>query len=188
MRLATAAIVTGALALTLTACQQRETQQAPAASAPKVAETPKRKPGLWIQTTHAEGLGAFPPIAVCIDRETDSKMAWWGQQAVRGGCARNDVKRNPDGSWSFESVCQTEGNIRTSSKGTASGDFNSAYAVDVETTTEGAPIPDLNGTRKVTMAFEWQGDCPADMKPGDMRLPDGSVVNMLEARGPVPTP
>ncbi|HYG28553.1 MAG TPA: DUF3617 family protein [Caulobacteraceae bacterium] len=178
MRVALAAIIVAAVAAPLAACERE------AATMPdKPVETPKRKPGLWVQTTHIEAMGDLPPISLCIDVASDAKMAWWGQQGVRGACLKNDVAKNDDGSWSFESVCQTEGNIRTTSRGTASGDFNSAYAVDVQTTTEGAPIPDLNRTQNVTMGFEWQGECPVDMKPGDMRLPDGSVVNYVDRVG-----
>lgn len=185
MRLVTATIMLGVLALA--ACDRGEDVAAEGSGQP-VVETPKRKPGLWVQTTHAEGIGAFPDVSVCIDEKADSQLAWWGQQGVRGGCEKNAVTKNPDGSWSFESFCRTAGNIRTTSKGTASGDFSSAYAVDVETTTEGSPIPDMNGTRKVTMAFEWQGECPRGMKAGDMKLPDGTTVNLLDQAGRLPAP
>lgn len=178
MRFAMATIMLGALALPLAACDRGE--EAAENVAPQVAETPKRKPGLWTQSTHAEGLGSLPSVSVCIDPETDAQLAWWGQQGVRGGCEKNQVTKNADGTWAFQSVCSTAGNIRTSAKGTASGDFDSAFAVDLETTTEGSPIPDLNGTRKVTIAYQWEGECPASMKPGDMRLPDGSVTNYLQ--------
>lgn len=184
MRLATTMMMCGALALTATACGQKtEEADAPAKAAPKVVETPKRKPGLWIQTTSVEGLGEVPPISLCLDEETDSKMAWWGQQGVRGGCLKNDVTRNADGSWSFESICQSQANISTTTRGTATGDFESAFKVEAETTTEGAPIPDMNGTRKVSIDYRWEGECPAEMSPGDMKLPDGSMMNALKAMG-----
>ncbi len=182
MRLVTTAIMVTAAALTAGACSKTADEgEKPAAAAPKVLETPHRKPGLWVQTTSVEGIGDIPALRLCLDKETDSKMAWWGQQGVRGGCSKNDVKRNLDGSWTFESVCQSEGNIRTTTTGTASGDFQSSFRVEAETTTEGAPIPDMNGTRKVTINYEWKGDCPAGMSPGDMKLPDGSTVNALKA-------
>jgi hypothetical protein len=176
MRVLTVTILIAATAAPLAACN-RHTDQSPAAR-PQVVETPQRKPGLWTQTTQVEGLGTIPAVSLCLDAATDKKIAWWGQQGTRAGCIKNDVSKNADGSWSFSSICQSVGNIRAATEGTASGDFKNSYEVRATTTTTGSPMPEMNGAHSVIIDAKWDGPCPSNMKPGDMKLPDGSLVNM----------
>ncbi|MGE5567084.1 MAG: DUF3617 domain-containing protein [Parcubacteria group bacterium] len=186
MRLLIAALLIGATALPLAACDKDSADKGDQANVAVRApvETPKRKPGLWKQTMLIEGLDVVQSAKLCLDEATDSKVSWWAQQGVRSGCAKNDVQRQPDGSWKFSSVCQMEGGIRMVTEGSAVGDFDSKYEVKAETTTSGAPMAQMNGTRTVTIDAEWQGPCPADMKPGDMELPDGRRMNMLAMAAP----
>ena len=189
MRLLIAALVIGASALPLAACNKKPAEQAGQANVaaqPAKVETPKRKPGLWKQTIFVEDINALQTATVCLDADADAKMAWWAQQGVRGGCAKNDMRRQPDGSWKFSSVCEMAGGIKMTTDGTAVGDFQSKYEVKAETTTSGAPMAQMNGTRTVTIDASWQGACPAGMKPGDMELPDGRRVNMLEMAAKAP--
>lgn len=175
MRLWMAAIVIGAVALPLAGCNRHE--QKPTGRA-AVVETPSRRPGLWSQTTNVEGIGSIPAIALCLDEATDKKISWWAQQGTRAGCTKNDITKKPDGSWAFSSSCQTEGGIHTATTGVATGDFKTAYKVEATSTTEGAPLPEMNGSHSVIIDAKWDGPCPSDMKPGDMKLPDGSILNM----------
>jgi len=69
------------------------------------------------------------------------------------------------------------------SEGTATGDFNTSYTVQVQSTTSGASAPQMNGAHKVSIASEWLGACPAGMAPGDMELPNGMKINMLKLGG-----
>lgn len=179
MRLWMAALLTGAMALPLAACNRADEEPAPR----KVYETPDRKAGLWKQTTTAAGMGDVPTVHLCLDAATDKKMAWWGQQGMRANCPQNEVTRNADGSWSFQSVCESPGGTKTTTKGQVSGDFQARYHVEAQNTTVGAPRPEMNGSRAVTMDAEWVGECPANMRPGDLQLPDGSLVNMVELTG-----
>ena len=184
-----AALVIGATALPLAACNRQKSndQQASAvASAPAPVPTPTRKPGLWKQTMFLEDNNAMQTASLCLDKAADAKMAWWAQQGVRGGCAKNDVQRQPDGSWKFSSVCEMAGGIKMVTEGSAVGDFDSKYQVKAETTTTGAPMPQMNGTHAVTIDATWEGPCPEGMQPGDMQLPDGRRVNMLAMANAAP--
>jgi len=189
MRLWTTVILIGAMAAPMAACN-RHAEQPGKAGANKTVETPRRKPGLWIQTTQVEGIGAVPAVSICLDAATDRKIAWWGQQGARAGCIKNDVSKNADGTWSFSSICQTVGNIRTTTEGTASGDFQKSYEVRATNKNEGAPLPEMNGTHSVIIDAKWDGPCPSNMKPGDMKLPDGSIMDMaaLMQGGPTAAP
>jgi hypothetical protein len=189
MRLSTVMILIAATAAPLAACNRHGEAPKSAAAKARAVETPTRKPGLWIQTTQVEGIGTIPAVSLCLDAATDKKIAWWGQQGARAGCIKNDVSKNADGSWGFSSVCQSVGNIRATTEGSASGDFKSSYEVRATTTTTGAPMPEMNGTHSVIIDAKWAGPCPSDMKPGDMKLPDGSIANMTAlVQGGAPPP
>lgn len=177
MRLWIAVLLAGATSLTLAACD-REASKAET-EAPVVYETPTRKPGLWKQTMSIEDIGAMQTASICLDRDADSKVAWWAQQGVRGGCAKNEVNRQPDGSWAFASSCEMVGGITVTTQGTATGDFQTSYKVIARTTTTGAPMEQMNGTRTTVIDAQWMGECPAGMASGDMDLPDGRRINML---------
>ena len=59
------------------------------------------------------------------------------------------------------------------------GDFNSAYTVKSTSHSEGGPA---NVTRDSTTTVEakWVGACKADQKPGDIVMPGGMKMNILE--------
>nr|QQZ49522.1 hypothetical protein JKL49_21540 [Phenylobacterium glaciei] len=42
----------------------------------------------------------------------------------------------------------------------------------------------MNGPHKITVEAAWQGACPEGYKPGDMSLPGGIKINILDL--PVP--
>lgn len=179
MRVWIAAMLLGATSLTLAACEGETPESKTKAAAPAVVETPKRKPGLWKQTMTIEDIGASQVANICLDPDTDSKLSWWAQQGVRGGCAKNEVAKQPDGSWAFSSACELVGGVNMTTEGNAVGDFQESYTVTARTTTTGAPMAQMNGTRTTIIEASWVGPCPAGMKPGEMELPDGRRVDML---------
>jgi len=184
MRLWMAAILVAGTALPLAACNRDEIpkeDQAATAAPRKIYETPTRKPGLWKQVMSIQGTPISQTAELCLDPDSDKKLAWWAQQGVRSGCAKNEVTRRPDGSWGFSYACDMAGGIHTNTSGKATGDFQSAYTVTAESTTTGAAIPQMNATRTVVIDATWTGECPAGMAPGDMRLPDGRKMNVLAA-------
>ena len=178
MRLWMAAMLMGA-ALPLTACDRQAADDDGAPRAKAAVETPTRKAGLWKQTMTIEGLNVVQTASLCLDDETEKQVSWWAQQGARGGCDENQVTKNPDGSWSFSSVCRLEGGMKTVTTGQAVGDFQRAYQVKAETTTENAPVPAMNRTHTVTIDSTWQGECPADMQPGEIMAADGRKLNLL---------
>jgi len=169
-----------AVALAASGCRQPAPKDEQFKQAP--VETPTRKPGLWTQTMSLDGADAIQSMKLCLDQASDAKIAWWGQQGVRGHCDKNEITKNPDGSWSFSSSCQV-GGVRTVSTGRAVGNFEDSYQVTAETTTSGAPQPQMNGTRSVTIDAVWESECPPGMQPGDVEMPGGQRVNLLSIAG-----
>jgi hypothetical protein len=149
-------------------------ETAPFASAP--AFLPKRKPGLWKQTVSASGMVQVSRI--CLDKDAEARLAIWGAQTGEDICAEQEVRKEAGG-WAFNSRCDMGSGGTVVSRGTAKGDFDSNYTVQVQSTTSGASAPQMNGVHTASISSVWLGPCPAGMKPGDMELPNGMKINML---------
>ena len=117
---------------------------------------------------------------ICLDAATDARMSLWGAQATKDLCGGNTMTPLPGGGWSFSSTCDMGTGGKTTTSGTATGDFNVKYLVQAKSVTEGAAAPQMNGPHTVNIEAAWQGPCPAGTKPGDMTLPGGIKVNLLD--------
>lgn len=168
-------------ALALTACDKPADKTGAAApvAAPKpavMATAPRLKPGLWEITVG----GAPMKASSCIDEATQKDAAAMGQGMDRGNCTRNSWNRIPGG-MAFEFDCTTNG-THMISKGTVTGDFNSAYRMelDITGTRDGQSF-----THKQVIDAKYLGACPAGMKPGERQVTVNGRTMMLPAgRGP----
>ena len=148
------------------------------ASAPAAAR-PVRKAGLWEQTTE---FGQVKQASrICLDAATDAEMGLQAKPAD-SPCSQSEVKPVAGG-WEFAATCDLGEAGKMVSHGVATGDFGSAYRVEVESTTTGAAAPQMNGVRKFAIAAKWLGPCPADMKPGDIVLAGGMRITPGGAAG-----
>jgi hypothetical protein len=75
----------------------------------------------------------------------------------------------------IDATCTTAGRT-TTSHAVVTGSFDSAYTMTVTTQGDGV----AGGTRTVTITAKWLGPCAADQRPGDMTMPNGMTVNILE--------
>lgn len=152
---------------------------------PGVVERPApvRKPGLWKQTMLIEPGDLMQTATLCLDKTAEAQLSWWSNAGLRASCSENDVRRRADGSWAFQSVCGVAEGVKTTTVGSATGDFQSRYQTRSEVTTTNAPVAALSGTRTVVIDGEWLGPCPAGMNPGDLELPSGQRVNLLQLSG-----
>ena len=137
---------------------------------------PSRAPGLWVQTVSSAGM--TQQSRLCVDAAVEAAFGWWGQ--TTGACAKPSVTRGPDGGWRFNSRCDMGPAGVNATTGVATGDFSAADRMQAETITTAAAAPQMNGAHKMTLEAAWQGPCPAGMKPGDMTLPGGMKINLLE--------
>lgn len=172
----------GVSLLALAACSKKEEKAATADGADAAATAPagpvtmpKRKPGLWAHTMTTEG--TTQTVKLCLDADTDAKMSVWGQAVSNEMCSKNLITRTPTG-YAFESECDMGTMGRSSGKGTVTGDFSSAYTVQMTSTTTGSSMAQANTTSSMTLTAKWEGACPAGMKGGDMELPGGMKINM----------
>jgi uncharacterized protein (DUF2237 family) len=161
------------------------------ASQASAANLPPRKAGLWkLKMTFASM--HMPPQVMqhCIDAKTDAMMnANFGGMA-KESCAKQDMRPTPGG-FTMDSVCNF-GGATTTSHAVFTGDFNNAYTVDVTSTRQGGrPMPGVapGGQTHMNIAARWTGPCKAGMRPGDMILPGGMKMNVLDLqrmRGALP--
>lgn len=147
------------------------------ASPAAAVDLPTRKAGLWEIKSASEG-GQMPAqtILQCIDAATDKLM----QEKFSGGgdlCSKQDMRKSGD-SLVVESSCKI-GTTAMKVRAVFEGDFQSAYTVKVSTTQEGAPSQP-GGTTNLTMQAKWLGACKADQKPGDIEMPGGMKMNILD--------
>jgi hypothetical protein len=181
-------LAVSAMALALSACGKKpageQAATAEGAARPATATAPagpvtmpSRKPGLWKQTVTTSG--THQVSSICLDKAAEAKLAVWGAGASKDVCQQNELSPVPGG-WAFKSTCDMGSGGKTTSHGTVTGDFNTRYKVQSESTTEGAGAPQMNGAHMMSLEAVWEGPCPADMKPGDMSLPGGMKINMLD--------
>jgi hypothetical protein len=154
---------------------------APASGPLSIQDLPHRKPGLWRQTMAMEGMDRqMPATEICLDQASEAKMSMLGQHVNKDKCASQSFSRNLDGSISFSVSCEMGQNMKTVSNGTISGDFNATYTTVINTSTTGGPSERMNGTHKITITATWIGPCAPDQKGGDMIMPDGRKISLID--------
>jgi hypothetical protein len=194
-------LVAGACLLALAACSKSETAKVTekttttavnaatgqaSGGTTEVAAAPTRKAGLWEQTINSERMKQT--ISMCVDEATEQKARWWSSERGHGpgqtDCTDQKFSRTLTGGWQIHSVCKVEG-MTVTTDGAATGDFGSHYHVELTSVTTGSSMPEANGTHKMSMDGVWKGPCPAGMVGGDMVLPGGMKMNVLNpAAGP----
>ena len=136
------------------------------------SDLPARKAGLWqIDTTITTGHTVT--MKQCIDAKTDQIMQSRFTSLPQRDCSKHDVQRSAD-KITIDSECTIAGRTTTGHT-VITGSFDSSYTMVMTSQTKGVPTP-----RNVTMTAKWLGPCAAGQKPGDMVLPNGKTVNVLD--------
>jgi hypothetical protein len=137
------------------------------------AELPTRKAGLWeVKTTNN---GRTVSIQQCVDAKTDEAMQASVASAPQRGCAKRDVQKSGD-TTTIDSTCTVAGKTVTRHM-VITGSFDSGYTMTITAQGDGIPVP-----RNTNMTAKWVGGCAADQKPGDVIMPNGTKINMLDAQ------
>jgi Protein of unknown function (DUF3617) len=147
-------------------------------------DMPKRKSGLWeinMDRGNARGKdGKTGPAAVvtqCVDQAKDDALHQMGQQMAREmKCTWTNLQRTPAGLVN-ESACDL-GTMKTKSKTVITGDFNTAYKMEIHTRYEPPMMGQAEGT--TIMEGKWVGACKPGQRPGDMTMPGGMTMNIYD--------
>jgi hypothetical protein len=151
-------------------------------------DMPPRKPGLWELKMDFEGR-KMPATSMkqCTDAASDKIMnANFGGPAQEA-CSKQDMTKTATG-MIVDSVCKF-GEGTTTTHAVIAGDFDSAYTVDVSSKREGGramPGMPADGSSHMTITAKWLGPCAADQKPGDVTMPNGMTMNVLEIQKAMP--
>ena len=147
-------------------------------------DMPPRKAGLWELTMKFEGRNIpGQTMKHCIDAATDKLMSANAGAAPQQNCDKQDVTHS-GGVTIVDSICHI-GGAATTSHAEITGDFNSAYTMQVTTKRQGAPTPGMpaSGETHMTIAAKWLGPCSAGQRPGDIIMSNGMKMNVLDLRG-----
>ncbi len=157
----------------LAACSKPPARQeaAPAAKAPAGPAFPFGRPhpklGLWRMSFSTDsGPGISIAGDMCIDAKTESSAFEASPRSRGRNCSEPTFSPNPGGGVTFDGACKINGRTITS-HGVASGDFSSAYVVDV-TTHMDPPLPGGVGGGHSRIEAHWVGPCLPDQRPGQM--------------------
>lgn len=141
---------------------------------------PARKAGLW-QVTMTMPSMKMPSneTKMCIDAASDAALQKLGMETAGTVCSRKDISRSGSVVTS-DSVCSM-GNRQITSHAVMTFTGNTAYHTDIKSHID---PPMTAGREDSTMSQDakWVGPCPADMKPGDILMPNGVKINLIEAK------
>jgi hypothetical protein len=162
MRAAVPILALAALAA-LGACNRTQSDAKVAIPAADPAPAgPQMAAGLWRQ--RVSGPQGVSVTRYCLDAGAANALASFNQQ-LSGRCPERQMALSSDGAWHFRTACDTAwGKVAT--EGTLRGDFASHYVVEAGQRT-------VHGMAHVSADVKRLGECPADMKPGDVILPGG---------------
>lgn len=155
-------------------------------SVASAADFPTRRAGLWDITMHMDQTKMGPMNSkMCLDAATDKKMMKYGMSHQSQDCTPPNIQ-GMGNARTVDIVCHMEGTTQKSHVTIAyTGD--SSYHMDMQTVFD----PPFHGQSHshITQDAKWSGACPPSMKPGDMQMPGGYTVNILNAMNrPVPKP
>jgi Protein of unknown function (DUF3617) len=142
----------------------------------EAADLPKKlQAGLWDVSIASDVLSAPVAYKMCLDSSPD-----WLERIIQSGtlgstsCTKAD--RQASGSQlTVDSVC-TVGQSQVTSHAVATLEAKS-YKIEVHSHNEPAIREKTDST--LTQTANWSaGKCPSDMKPGDIKLPNGQKVQI----------
>jgi hypothetical protein len=131
---------------------------APLAAAPNVT-VDGPAPGQWRMTTSMHGQ-AMPPVEICYNERVTFAEAQKMQEQAGITCSENTYKRE-GAAVVGHAVCvmeDTKTKVTTDTRIT--GDFNTAYVMELKSTMDPAPMPQMAQT-EMQIKAERLGDCPA---------------------------
>jgi hypothetical protein len=113
----------------------------------------------------------------CTDQTTDKEMSTGFSPISKDVCSKHDMQKTATG-YVTDSVCAV-GGISMTSHSEITGDFNSAYTVKSTSHSERGPSA-LPRDSTTTIEAKWLGACKGDQKPGDIMMPGGIKMNVMD--------
>ena len=165
-----------ALVAALGACNRTPHAHAATDSATvAIASGPHVASGLWAQRV-SDSRGAHE-TRYCLDAAAAGALASFDRQ-LGGRCSHHDMAQAADGSWHFSTACDMGAWGKVATRGVMQGDFARHYTIEAQSQTVGAAQSLADGPSRMKADVRRIGDCPKDMKPGDVILPGGAHTRL----------
>jgi len=142
---------------------------------------PARKPGLWEMRSSEKAAGQQTfTVQQCADTATDKALQEYGlsQPKMNRKFCKEEMRNEAGKLLVHTEVCKQSETTLTR-RIVMSGDFNVAYRVESHTVYEPVPKP-APRTDDIVAEMRWLGACPAGMKPGDMLMPGGMKMYVVD--------
>lgn len=133
---------------------------------------PLRAAGLWELKNTGSGGTVIGTQRLCVSAASEAKTNLFGQIALNVNCSKYEAVQSGN-NWTFEFVCGPA-EMTSTSKGTVTGDFASAYTVE---------MTESDGTIQMARTIEGmhKGACPAGVAPGTLLDEKGQIItNILD--------
>jgi hypothetical protein len=149
-----------------------------AAGAAQAAEEKyQRKSGLWeVKRTSTRTEGKERTYQICVDQASDDALRQLAGGMRSERCQASKVAREGD-KLVVDAVCKGSGTSTETTHAVITGKFDSAYKIESKITYD----PPIRGKTEgsTVMEAKWTGPCKANMKAGDVILPNGTKVSSL---------
>jgi hypothetical protein len=141
-------------------------------------DLPTRKAGLWEMKVVRSGT-SVPDMTMqhCTDATTDKEMSTAFSPSGKDVCSKQDIQKTATG-YVSDTVCGVAG-MTITSHAEITGDFNSAYTVKSTSHSERSPSGAPRDST-TTIEAKWLGACKPDQKPGDIVMPGGMKMNIMD--------
>lgn len=149
------------------------------AAAVNQGEPPMLKAGLWRWTVTGDAPAGVSRM--CLDEAIQTRINVLGSQMSAGACQSSVSDRTASG-WKIRSVCDhtASGGGRSVTEGVVTGDVGSRIVQDMTVTTTGAAAEQMNRVFRFKSEGVFEGPCPEGWTAGDLEIPGGMRVNMLQ--------
>jgi hypothetical protein len=150
---------------------------------------PVRKDGLWAVTVRSDDLvlrqqGQAKPgpvtVQMCTRREVEPVMLL-SMVPGQENCQKLEVVRlgkTAEAGFEVRSTCQVhdvKSEMQLELRGDLQARYHGSFSVNF-------PQMPMQNTGRMVFEGRWLGECAAGQRPGDIRLPNGATVNVVEAR------
>jgi hypothetical protein len=163
-------VLTLAMLAALAACHRTAPMPSADVATISVTSGPQLGPGLWSQSVSDRH--GIKTLRYCLDAASAGALAAFNRQ-LDGRCSRRDMAMAADGTWRFSTSCDMGAAGKVATEGVIRGDFRTHYFVEAESQTVGAANQSADGPNRMLADIQRLGDCPRDIKAGDVVLPDG---------------
>lgn len=168
--------------------ESHEPRSAASVKAVRKSPLPSRKSGLWEVTVRSDDLvlrrqGQAPQrpqtVQMCTNAEVEPVMLF---AVVPGQTDCHEIKatrraKNAGAGYDISTVCYVHDN-RVDAHMNLRGDLKTAYDGSYSVKYTRTP---LQNTGRMVFEGRWLGACKPDQRPGDMVLPNGVTVNVVDA-------